>query len=348
MTDKKFFISSIAYSIGTLILIAVIIAVIDPFVHYHSPLFGLAVTETDERGQQIGVARNCEYDTAIIGSSMSENFEASWFNDGVLGNKTVKLCMQGAHFDDFDRLLREALSHDTTKRIIFPIDNYIIVNNPEDYPTTIPEYLDNRTITDDAYYVWNKSVALYYTPIFIWNNIRNGFSSDKAYVWADRYDFNEYVARATYAPLRLLVPKPEENYDTYYRNAYMFIDGITPYIEAHPDVEFVFFAPPYSVLYWDDCLLNGRLTAEICALNEVYGTLLSHSNVRLFYFQDEWNITSNLNNYKDYSHYSQDINYYIYECIRDGKKEVFPDTYFDELLKFSEDAADYNYETAFH
>lgn len=348
MTGKQFFIKTIAYSLGLLVLIAVLVIVFDPFVHYHAPFFGLAVTETEERGQQIGVAKNCEYDTALIGTSMSENFVASWFNDGVLGNETVKLCMQGAHFDDFSRLLNAALSKESTKTVIISLDNYLLLHNPDEYPTTIPDYLENDDLSDDVYYLLNKSVALVYLPEYLINNFTEGFSSDSAYCWADKYEFDEYVARATYTPFRLISKSAEENFDTYYGNSYRFIDSVTPYIEARPDVTFIFYAPPYSVLYWDDCVLRGRLTAEICAMSEVYGTLLWKPNVRLFYFQDNWDIISNLNNYKDYSHYSQDISRYMYECMRDGVCEVNKDTYFDKLLTFSEKAAEYDYETAFH
>ena len=72
MTNKQYFVKSIAYSLGLLLLIAVLTVIIDPFVHYHAPLFGLAAAETEERGQQIGVAKNMHYDTAIVGSSMSD------------------------------------------------------------------------------------------------------------------------------------------------------------------------------------------------------------------------------------------------------------------------------------
>ena len=78
MTNRQYFVKSIAYSLGLLFLIAVLTVIIDPFVHYHAPFFGLAAAETEERGQQIGVAKNMHYDTAIVGSSMSENFEAGW------------------------------------------------------------------------------------------------------------------------------------------------------------------------------------------------------------------------------------------------------------------------------
>ena len=348
MTNKQFFIQTIAYSLGLLVVIAAITVIIDPFVHYHAPFFGLAAAETEERGQQIGVAKNMSYDTAIIGSSMSENFEAGWFDDGIIGNSTVKLSMQGAHFDDYSRLLNVVLSKPETKTVIISLDNYILLHNPSEHPTTIPDYLENDTVMDDIYYLWNKSVAFVYLPQFIINNITEGFSADSAYCWAGRYKFDRYVAQATYLPYRLMQPEPEEKFDTYYGYSEEFLAGITPYIEARPDVQFIFYAPPYSIMYWDDCILRGRLTAEICALNEVYKRLLGYDNVRIFYFQDNWDIITDLNNYKDYSHFSQDISHYLYECMATGNNEITSETSFDTLLKFSEDVAAYDHELTFH
>ncbi len=348
MTNKQYFVKSIAYSLCILVLIAIATIVIDPFVHFHAPFFGLAAAETEERGQQIGVAKNMDYDTAIVGSSMSENFEAGWFNDGVIGNKTVKLSMQGAHFDDYRRLLNVVLSKPETKTVIISLDNYLLLHNPAEHPTTIPDYLENDDLHDDIYYLWNKSVSFVFIPQFIINNITEGFSADSAYCWAGRYRFDKYVARATYLPYRLMQQKDEEKFDSYYGYVNEFLDGITPYIEARPDVEFIFYSPPYSILYWDDCILRGRLTAEICAQNEVFGRLLEHGNVRIFYFQDNWDIITDLDNYKDYSHFSQDISHYLYECMRDGKCEVTRETSFDTLLKFSEDIAKYDHEMSFH
>lgn len=348
MTNKQYFVRSIAYSMILLILIAAAVILIDPFVHFHSPYFGLAATETDERGQMIGVAKNISYDTAIVGSSMSENFEAGWFDDGIIGNRTVKLSMQGAHFDDYSRLLDAVLKRPETKTVIICLDNYLILHDPGEYPTTIPEYLENDTPKDDIYYLWNKSVAFMYLPQFIINNISEGFSADSAYCWADRYRFDKYVARASYLPFRLLQQDPEEAYDTYFGRVDELTAKLLPYIEERPDVTFMFFSPPYSIMYWDDCILRGRLTAEICALNELYKKLLEYDNVRLFYFQDDWDIITDLDNYKDYSHFSKDISHYIYECMRDGKHELNAGTSFDTLLKFSEDVAAYDHEQTFH
>lgn len=348
MNYREYFEKTITYTIIVLLAIATLVIIIDPFVHYHAPIGKLAACETDERGAMIGIAKNMDYDTAIIGSSMSENFVESWFEDGVLGNECVKLCMQGGHFDDYSMLLAAATARPEVKRIVYSMDNYVLLNVPDDYPTTIPDYMANDTVKDDAYYIWNKSVALYYLPVFLINNVMEGFTADNAYVWADDNVFDKYVARATYDPVRLMKRADEEPFDKYFPYADQFIEGITPYIEARPDVEFDFYAPPYSILYWDDCVRHGRLTAEICMLNKVYEKLLSYDNVRIFYFQDEYDIIANLYNYKDYSHYDQPINYYIYECIRDGKKEITRETEFDTLLAHYDAMEAYNFETCFH
>ena len=164
---------------SVLVLIALAVIIVDPFVHYHAPFFGLAAAETDERGQQIGVAKNLDYDTAIVGSSMSENFEAGWFDDGIIGNSTVNLSMQGAHFADYSRLLNVVLSKPETKTVIISLDNYLILHNPEEYPTTIPDYLENDTLTDDIYYLWK--------------NNQNELTLNNLYLLGNKYNVIPYI-----------------------------------------------------------------------------------------------------------------------------------------------------------
>ena len=348
MTDKQFSFKTIAYSLGILIFLGILVIVIDPFIHYHAPIGKLAAAETDERSQMAGIARNMNYETALIGSSMSENFEASWFSDGHFGNSSVKLCLQGAHFSDYDILFKEVCAHPDVKNIVFSLDNYLLTNNPDQYPVTIPTYLSNQNITDDSHYIWNNSVIFEYIPKFIINNVRNDYNSDSAYVWAPDYKFDKYTARGVYTAQRLLLTEEEKPYDIYFNYADSFLSSIKPYIESRPDITFYFYASPYSIYFWDDCVRHGNLTAEICTLERVYKELLNYGNVRIFYFQNDYDIITDLDNYRDYSHFDQPINYYMYECMRDSKKEVSQDTYYDTLLDMYDFAEGYDYESAFH
>lgn len=345
---KNYVKKTITYTLAVLLLILIEVVVIDPFSHFHMPLFGMEAVATDERSALIGVAKNDTYDTALIGSSMSENFKDSWFEDDYFGDSAVKLCLQGAHFADYEPVLKEVEKHPELRNIIFSLDTYLLTNNPADNPCTVPEYLSNDNTLDDAYYVFNKSVILRYIPIFIYENIKEGFSDDNAYVWSDKYNYDKYSARGAYNTKRPMTVSMQKDISYYYDYTDQFIESIIPYVEARPDVTFYFYCSPYSMLFWDFSFRNGDIVPEIGSMERTMNRLLDYENVRIFYFQDDYDIVTDLNNYRDYSHFKQDVNYYMYECMRDGKKEVTKEDYFDTLLDMYNYAIEYDYETLFH
>ena len=57
-------------------------------------------------------------------------------------------------------------------------------------------------------------------------------------------------------------------------------------------------------------------------MRDVYETLLRYDNVRLFYFQNDWQRITDLDNYKDFSHYCTDYNRYMLDCFVRGEKEL--------------------------
>lgn len=348
MDNKKFVKNTIIYSAVILIAIAVTVVIIDPFSHYHMPLFNMGAVATDERTSLIGIAKNDNYEVALVGSSMSENFIDSWFEDGYFGKSAVKLCLQGAHSDDYEIILDEVIKHPELKTVVFGLDNYILTDDPSEQEITIPEYLYNDKLTDDSHYLWNKSVVFEFLPMFIINNILEKGSDDNAYVWENLFPYGKDASIASYISFRPEGPKEREASDTYFENADLFLSKFTKYIEARPDVRFYVYSPPYSILFWDYSLLNGRLEAEICLLERVYSKLLEYDNVELYYFQDDKEIITNLDNYRDYSHYKQAINYYMYSKMKKGEKRLTKDNYYDTLLNMFGYAMNYDYNSIFN
>ena len=348
MDSKKFFTRTITYTLLLLVLIAGFIILIDPFVRYHAPSFKLAAVETDERSSVIGLARNMDYDTALIGSSMSENFKDTWFEDNVLGNKCVKLPLQGAHMDDYEPVLKEALKHEGTKNIFFCLDTYLFIDDNNSYPCTIEDYYLATPGIKDVHYLFNKSVLFDYVPKFLVNNYREDYDDSNAYVWNDDYEYSKYAARAAYMSLRLLVKQEERAYDVYFDNADKVTDRLLSIINDNKDVNFYLYAPPYSILFWDDCILKGNATATICTLDREYERLLQCSNVRLFYFQNDYDTITDLNYYRDYSHYNQQVNLKMYRYMKAGDYELTQATCYDTLLSMYEYITTYNYEQCFH
>ena len=177
---------------------------------------------------------------------------------------------------------------------------------------------------------------------------RKNYSAENAYVWSDDYQYSKYAARLAYMSTRLLTPLEEKPYDHYFDNADRFTDPFIEQIKSHPDITFYLYAPPYSVLFWDDVVLRGNATATICVQEREYKKLLECENVRLFFFQDDKDVITDLANYRDYSHYKGDINYYMYEAMRDGTHEMHPDTYYNILLDLYNFVTTYDYEQCFH
>ncbi|MCR5106555.1 MAG: hypothetical protein K6B28_00170 [Lachnospiraceae bacterium] len=348
MSDKQFTFKTILYTLILMVIIMITVIVIDPFIRYHKPFFGLAAVESEERSAAIGLARNMDYDTVLMGSSMSENFIDSWFEDGHFGESCVKIPLQGGHMDDYIPVLDEITQHEELKNVVFCLDNYLFNDDNGLYPPTIPDHFISKPGITDIYYLLNKSVVFYYLPKYLILNSMEGYSDDNAYVWANRYEFSKYIARADYMATRRLSALPESEYDYYFDNIDVLLEELEKYIEAREDVTFYFYAPPYSILFWDVTRLEGKLTAEICGLGKLYEELLKHPNVRLFYFQNDYDLITDLDHYRDYSHYDQGINRAMYEAMKNGDFELTTDTYYDTLLEMYYYALEYDYESCFH
>ena len=70
-------------SSGILLLLCVLAVVIfDPFFQYHKPLFGLKAVLTDKEYQCTGSLKTFDYDSVIAGSSVAENYNNGWFDQG--------------------------------------------------------------------------------------------------------------------------------------------------------------------------------------------------------------------------------------------------------------------------
>ena len=51
------------------------------FFHYHRPLAGFPYLVDNQLSQNPGMAAHMDYDSVILGSSMTVNFNTDWFED---------------------------------------------------------------------------------------------------------------------------------------------------------------------------------------------------------------------------------------------------------------------------
>lgn len=75
--------------------------------------------------------------------------------------------------------------------------------------------------------------------------------------------------------------------------------------------------------------------------------LLQCPNVRLYNFNDQYDIITNLDNYRDKEHYSAEINTKILEWIANGDGLVTKENYQELLEKEKTYYLNYDYESIF-
>lgn len=303
-----------------LILTAALVIWVDPFFQYHAPLAHFPYLVDNQLSQNPGMAKNLEYDSVILGSSMTVNFDTRWFEE-LLGLHTVKLCYSGAYPKDQANIMEIIFDNGREVDSVFlGVDVMTYSGGVDETKYPIPAYLYDDNLLNDVRYLFNKDVVLNY----ILRPLADSEKTDLATVyeswWTDEYYNIQWVMHNYEPPAR---SETEAAPDAYLESVEKNLRAnICPYIEQNPDTVFYIFFPPYSILYWNDVMTENHLEATMAEYQYITDTLLSYDNVRVFFFADQEKIVTDLNNYADYTHYHRDINRYMTECFADGTCEV--------------------------
>ncbi|MCI9095969.1 MAG: SGNH/GDSL hydrolase family protein [Lachnospiraceae bacterium] len=323
---KQFFTASV------ILLLACVLAVVvfDPFFQYHKPLKGLKAVLTDKEYQCVGSLKTFDYDSVIAGSSVSENYNNGWFDQGF-GCKSIKAIRSYGATADLCYLLDIAFEHQDLKYVFYNLDPSALEADPETtYELTgCPMYLYDDNYVNDVRYWLNKGVLMEKIPYLIANSLMGDYDENNSYNWAQWKEFNSdmilglYIRKPSVSEM-----KPRDYYEDLLRKN---LDMLTDRITAHPETEFYIFVPPYSMLWWDNIYREGDTEAYLYNMEQAMKTLLAYENVKMFYFQNDREIITDLENYMDILHFSPEINRYICDSLIAGKRQVNSENYAEEI-----------------
>ena len=102
---RKLLLLFIAFVFTAFVLMIALVVYVDPFFHYHKPLKNFNYVVDNQLTQNPGMAEHLEYDSVILGSSMTVNFETDWFEE-LMGLKTAKLSYSGAFPKDQSNIMK--------------------------------------------------------------------------------------------------------------------------------------------------------------------------------------------------------------------------------------------------
>lgn len=318
MTRKRWAaltLSLLALSLGA-ILGAVF--VIDPFEVYHPALFHIPPIENSTQNySNAGVAKSYEYDSVIIGSSMTENFTPSQL-DALLGGSFIKLPINaGTPFNNRQMMEMAFASHDI-RRIFYGVD----IESMTWFYTTpkceMPDYLYDDDLLNDTAYWFNASVLFKYIPACLKTLGQSDPAlRDTMYNWGDMYAYGKEAAlRGVTITSDIVGQTGAEAGAVLSQQSKLNVEhNYLPFIEGYPDTEFIFFFPPYSLAKWYTFYQQGSFAYHLLQKEALVSALLPYENVKIYDFQAELDWILNLDHYIDTSHYGPWINDAMVEAV---------------------------------
>ena len=336
MNTKKWFKNCIIAIVSAIVLIFALVLLVDPFFHYHKPIFKYKLIEP--RYINDGISRHFDFDAVITGTSMSQNFKPSQM-DVLFGTNSVKMSYEGAGYEELSACLERTLKRNPqVKTVLWTVDHNGLLRTPDwsqysDYPT----YLYDDNPLNDAPYVYNKYI-LYHAlvpDVFMTLKGQDSMSMDEYASWDEPTGIN-CVYGGKYDDDDILPMEMELSEAEAAQVAQTFDENILSVVQAHPDTTFYIFITPYSMYNWYRLWATGQTYKYIEAQRIATERMLECPNVKLYTFFEHHEVIENLDNYRDEAHYAPWINEQIMNWIYEGEGLVTKENY-EERIKTQAD-----------
>ncbi|MCQ2381171.1 MAG: hypothetical protein MJ032_02360 [Acidaminococcaceae bacterium] len=292
-----------------------VVVIVDPYFHYHKPIPFLYYELGNQRYVNDGIIKNFDYDALITGTSMTENFKATEV-DKIFGVKSIKVPFSGGTYKELnDSIARGFKSKHKIKVVIRSLDGGHLTENKNAMRNDLgkyPTYLYDDILLNDVNYVWNLEIIRHHcsSKLKSWiKGVKGGITSFDEYSnWMKHYKFGkEYALGKNKVPREVAADKilSDKDKETVRGN---IEQNVVRLASQHPETTFYYFIPPYSIVWWKDQYEEGNLKRYLQAEEMAIRQIVKCKNIKLFSFYLIPDIITNLNNYKDSTHYGEWIN----------------------------------------
>ena len=318
----------LALVLAVLAILAALVYLIDPYYHYRAYDHKYKL---DKIFSVPGVVKNYDYDTIIIGSSMTQNFDMDSFRR-ELGQNPIKATLGGMDWPEMAALLQLAQDAGHAETYYLCIDSSLLSSDEEEQ--RFPEYLMDDNPLNDYRYFWGYEVWMRFIPlnlalmtadklgIALPQRFQDARSIDKMSEWAYRYTFSKEQVLKLYA----------NSGNGGASNVDMTAVSADPMAQCQKLLDsldlsrgnMVLFFPPYSALFWYDMEQAGRLERYFEVKRYFIQHFSAYSNVTIFDFQGA-DFTTDLDNYMDMTHFSPQISDELVHCFATGEYRIEPE-----------------------
>jgi hypothetical protein len=300
---------------------------VDPLQYYRIPTWRKPTYFAGyQRYQYVGLARNYDYETVVIGSSLMENFLASHI-DRSWGVRAMKLAISGSTPYEQRLILEQALATGRVHTVIWGLEHGGFFAPP----TRVRD--DQAPFPYNMYRRWsiaNWEYPLSYDTVKLSIGVLRGNGAtdlDRLDTWYDRFEFSRAaVLRGWNGDCRLFAAKYRDGETAMPEHALAEMRASTranliDVIRAHPDVTFYLVLLPVSTYAYMPAR-TGYLPGVIAFRRFVLDALIDEVNVRVFDFAAVRSITDDLDNYKDAIHFSLQVSDDMINAMHAGRHRI--------------------------
>ena len=188
-------------------------------------------------------------------------------------------------------------THDV-RRVLYGVDVEALTYFYKTPKCEMPDYLYDDDLFNDVSYWFNKSVLLTYIPECLATLGQSDPDQlDTMYSWGDLYAYGREAVLADVSFSRDTVEQINAEAGLSQQTKLNVEHNFLPFVEQHPDTQFIFFFPPYSAAHWYQFHTHGQMEYHLQQKKALAEALLPYDNVEIYDFQARTEWICDLNQY---------------------------------------------------
>ncbi|WP_293724041.1 hypothetical protein [uncultured Cetobacterium sp.] len=325
---KKNFFKSILLIGLSLILIMILNFKVDPMRFYRNPIgYIVGNWRDDERILNAGIIRNSDFDSILIGSSMTRNFDIESI-DNVFNWKTIKLTMSAATQRDIYytyNFVKEV--NPNFKNVILGIDIETFFQNEDFQKIEFDKSFYVKDRISNPGYLLNFRTLKYSLEFLKLNLFKTREEIENIYKLGYKYEYKKENVLSLVKEISNLssfenIQKTELDFRVLENMKNNYSKNLKIILENNRDKNFYLFFPPYSIYYYDKLLKDQKVNEYNSFKKFLKQEMKGYSNVQLYDFQEIDSIVNNLDNYGDLMHFSPEVSQQLLEYMFKNEYKV--------------------------
>lgn len=350
----------ITFLTSSLLLGAIFFAtlyVYDPLKIFHKPWIYKEYLQHNMRQQAAGIINNFEFDSIILGTSMSENTSSKEASK-LLGGRFINISIAGSDFFERAIVLNYVLKKKNIKKVLYSLDSFGGLVYPRKghpaYHLNDWSYLyDNNPLNDFRAYINNRYLKCLFSISSKKKCMGKKVDFDKPNSWEHVHSslirfggLNNWNARTFNVILKETnqTIKDDKNLKKLILKSHQYIDNtLIKFVEKYPDTEFILFLPPHSRIKYAIKAQYNIPYFERYKANIRYLVNKSnhYSNLKIYGWGNN-SFADHIENYRDLNHYASKINSFMLKAISKEEGLLTNNNIDNYLDDFTKKAVKYN------